>query len=136
MPVYNIPAALCSISKITGLKPNKAKSWAQASPAGPPPIIAIRLSPAAVRKPSDCALRRIATSSFDAFDDEIILTDSITAAGFFLLASAPNLSVTKRFKARMETGLSIAALRQDSSQGAWHIRPQMDANGFGPRAIR
>jgi hypothetical protein len=36
----------------------------------------------------------------------------------------------------METGESIAPLRQASSQGAAQTRPQMEARGFGPLATR
>ena len=36
----------------------------------------------------------------------------------------------------MAMGSSITPLRQASSQGAAHTRPQMDAKGFGILAVR
>ena len=50
--------------------------------------------------------------------------------------STPYCSVTKRFRARIEIGASIAPRRHASSHGAAHTRPQTDANGFGARATR
>ena len=50
--------------------------------------------------------------------------------------STPNRSVTKRFSARIATGSSILPRRHAVSHGAAHTRPQMDANGLGPLAIR
>jgi hypothetical protein len=50
--------------------------------------------------------------------------------------STPNRSVVVRLIARIDTGRSIVPRRQAVSHGAPHTRPQIDANGFGPRAIR
>jgi hypothetical protein len=50
--------------------------------------------------------------------------------------STPKRSVTKRFSARMDTGASTVPRRHAVSHGAAHTRPQIDANGFGPRAMR
>jgi len=63
-------------------------------------------------------------------------------------ASGPAISQTKRFNARIEIGRSCATndpssstrgmwpRRQAASHGAPQMRPQIDANGFGPLAIR
>jgi len=50
------------------------------------------------------------------------------------MLSTPNLSVTKRLRARMEMGASISPRRQTDSQGAAQMRPQIEASGFGRRA--
>jgi len=51
-------------------------------------------------------------------------------------ASTPNRSVVVRLIARIDTGRSMVPRRHAVSHGAPHTRPQMDANGFGPLAIR
>ncbi len=45
--------------------------------------------------------------------------------------STPYFSVTKRFRARIAIGASMAPRRQASSQGAAQTRPQTEANGIG-----
>ncbi len=50
--------------------------------------------------------------------------------------STPKRSVTNRFSARMATGASTVPRRHAVSHGAAHTRPQIEANGFGARAIR
>ena len=50
--------------------------------------------------------------------------------------STPNRSVTKRLRARMATGASTVPRRQADSHGAAQTRPQIEANGLGPRAMR
>ena len=50
------------------------------------------------------------------------------------MLSTPNLSVTKRFRARIAIGASSSPRRQTVSQGAAQIRPQIEASGFGRRA--
>ena len=48
--------------------------------------------------------------------------------------SGPWRSVTNRFKARMEMGMSNCPRRQAGSHGCPHTRPQIEANGLGARA--
>jgi len=50
--------------------------------------------------------------------------------------SGPKRSVKNRFNGRIETALSILPRRHASSQGAPHARPQIEAIGFGARAMR
>jgi len=79
-------------------------------------------------------------------DGDQARTASRTASG--ARASAPYRSQTKRLRARMAIGRSTPMnapsastrgtlpRRHAASQGAPQIRPQMDAKGFGPRAMR
>src|SRR4029453_6555022 len=50
--------------------------------------------------------------------------------------STPKRSVTNRLRARIAIGASTVPRRHAGSQGAAHTRPQIDANGFGARAMR
>ncbi len=49
--------------------------------------------------------------------------------------STPWRSVTVRFSARMEIGSSIWPRRHFVSHGWAQMRPQIEASGFGARAI-
>ena len=146
------PAPACRpapvrVSKTTGRKPIRARSWAADSPAGPAPddghpLAAGRLESARQVRPQQRRhllgvgrdLRHMCLHGLQHF-----------AVG---RTSGPNCSQANRFRARIAIGRSWATnrpsastrgtlpRRQAASHGRPQTRPQIDASGFGPRAIR
>ena len=147
-PTASMPAGTGSVSKTTGRKPSSARSWAADRPAGPAPMMATRWPSAGVKCPPVTGpqqgrhLLGVGGNLGDIGSDRL---QDLARVG---RTSGPACSQAKRFRARMAMGRSLATnrpsastrgtlpRRQAASQGAPQTRPQIEANGLGPRAIR
>jgi len=107
IPRYNIPPATGEASKMVTEYPISARSCAAERPTGPPPMTA---------------------TLYGSLADDLV----VGATGCH--DSGPCRSVRKRFRARMEMGLSIWPRRHAVSHGCAQTRPQILAIGFGSRA--
>lgn len=116
-PYRSIPPGSGIASSTVTAQPSRARSCAQVIPATPAPTTAARF-PFGVGVTDPAAV-----------DISSVLRRSDAA-------STPNRSVVVRLIARIDTGRSMVPRRHAVSHGAPHTRPQMDANGFGPLAIR